>query len=331
MAVDVLIIGAGLSGLMAAHTLKDRGYTVQLIDKGHYVGGRLATRLVGDNGVVDYGAQFFTARTDTMQEYVDKWLEQDRVYIWSTGWSDGSIKRTVSDGHPRYVAKGGMIQLAEYLAEGLDIVVGSRITSIQLERENWTLVNKDGDVYNGRALLMTPPPPQSLVLLGSSTIQLDENDRTELAKIQFGPCLCGIHEIDGEIELPGPGAVQNFSNDVYWIADNHAKGISDTVIVTTHANAKFSRQYWDVSEAEIITELDAVVQPYLNENAKITHTQLKRWHYSIPLITYPKEYLMAENLPNLVFAGDAFGGRGRVEGAFLSGIAAGNALAEALG
>jgi renalase len=331
VAVDVLIIGAGLSGLMAAHTLKNSGYTVKLIDKGRSVGGRLATRRIGDNGLADHGAQFFSVRTDTLQGYVDQWLGQDLVYVWGTGWSDGSIKRTVSDGHPRYIVKGGMNQLAKHLAVGLDIVVDTRITSIQLDGQNWTLVDNNGEVYNGRALVMTPPAPQSLNLLGSSSIQLAENDRMELSRIQFGPCLCGIHEIDGEVGLPEPGALQNFNEDIYWIADNNAKGISDAVIVTTHANAKFSKQHYDESDDNIIATLESTLQPYLKDGATITNTQVKRWRYSIPHITFPKEHLMADNLPNLVFAGDAFGGRGRIEGAFLSGISAGTALTEALG
>jgi len=331
VAVDVLIIGAGLSGLMAAHTLKHNGYTVQLIDKGRSVGGRLATRRIGNNGIADHGAQFFSVRTETLQGYVDEWLEKDLIYVWGRGWSDGSIKRTASDGYPRYVVKGGMNQLAKHLAVGLDVIVDARITSIELDEKNWILVDQEGEVYQGRALLMTPPAPQSLELLDSSAIQLEDNDRLELSKIQFGPCICGIHEIDGEVELPEPGAIQNFEKDVYWIADNHAKGISDTVIVTTHADTKFSRQHYDESDELIIPELEAALQPYLKNGATITTTQVKRWRYSIPYITYPKEHLMAEKLPNLVFAGDAFGGRGRIEGAFKSGISAGKALADALG
>jgi len=329
--VDVLIIGAGLSGLMAAHTLKNDGYTVKLIDKGRSVGGRLATRRVGENGIADHGAQFFSVRTDTLQGYADQWLEQDLIYVWGMGWSDGSIKRTSSDGHPRYVVKGGMNNLAKHLAANLDVVVDKRIASIALDGQNWTLADEEGEVYNGRALIMTPPAPQSLMLLDSSTISLAEKDRLDLDKIQYGPCLCGIHEIDGEVDLPEPGALQNFKDDVYWIADNHAKGISDSVIVTTHANATYSRQHYDDADDMIISELESVLQPYLKDGATITQTQVKRWRYSIPHITYPKEYLMAENLPNLVFAGDAFGGRGRIEGAFMSGISAGTAISGKLG
>jgi predicted NAD/FAD-dependent oxidoreductase len=325
-----LIVGAGLSGLMAAHTLQDRGYTVQLIDKGRSVGGRLATRRVGDGGLADHGAQFFTVRTDTLRGYVEKWLADDVVYVWGTGWSDGSLKKTAGDGHPRYVAHGGMNKLAKYIAQGLDIVLHRRITSIQLANNTWTILDEDGEAYNGRALLLTPPMPQSLDLLDHSNVKLDAADLSDLQKIQFGPCLCGIHAIDGELNLPEPGAVQNFEHDVYWVADNQAKGISKQVVVTSHASAKFSRQNWDTPEADVIAELESAVMPFLTEGSQIVSTQLKKWRYSVPLTTYPQEYLLAQGLPNLAFAGDAFGGRGRIEGAFKSGIAAAEALIDSL-
>lgn len=330
VAVDVLIVGAGLSGIMAAHSLSGRGYSVQLVERGRSVGGRLATRRVGPEGAADHGAQFFTVRSETFQGFVDLWLQQDLVYVWGTGWSDGSVKRTFGDGHPRYVARGGMNRLAKYLARDQDIALNRLIVQIRMRDECWTLLDSDGGQYDGRSLLLTPPMPETLALLSSSEIPLEASDYNELQRIQFGPCLCGIHEIAGQVDLPAPGALQNFQSEVYWVADNQAKGISDSTVVTSHANAKFSRQNWDASEADIIRELEAAVLPYLKGGASIVSTQLKKWRYSVPLTTYPEEYLMARGLPRLVFAGDAFGGRGRVEGAFLSGIAAGNALSDAL-
>lgn len=329
MAVDVLIAGAGVSGLMAARTLRDSGYSVRLIDQGGCVGGRLATVRIG-GGLADYGAQFFTARTVTLQSYVDQWLDQELIYIWGTGWSDGSVKRTAGDGHPRYAADGGMNQLAKHLAKGLDIVLHRAIVLIQMTADGWLLTDDDGAVYEGRSLVMTPPVPQTLELLNASAIQLHPQDLNELRRIQFGPCLCGIHEVEGELKLPEPGAMQDFQSDVYWVADNHAKGISAAKIVTSHASAKYSRRHWDAPQADIIRKLEAAVSSYLKPGGCIVSTQLKKWRYSIPLTTHPQECLLARDLPNLAFAGDAFGGRGRVEGAFMSGIAAGNALAGTL-
>ncbi len=323
-------MGAGMSGLMAAQALRERGLSVGLIDRGRSVGGRLATRRVGDGGLADHGAQFFTVRTPTLQRYVDRWLARDLVYVWGTGWSDGSVKRALSDGHPRYVVRGGMNQLAKGLALDSDIALDRLISSIRATADGWTLEDSDGNVYAGAGLILTPPMPETLALLTSSGIHLHSDDFASLRRIRFGPCLCGIHAVDGGADLPAPGAVQDFQSDVYWVADNRAKGISDATIITSHANAKFSRQNWDAPEADIIRALESAVQPYLKAGATITHTQLKKWRYSVPLTTHPQEYLLARGLPPLVFAGDAFGGRGRVEGAFMSGLAAGEALATAL-
>lgn len=328
--MDVLIVGAGMSGLMAAQTLRQRGYSVQLIEGGRSVGGRLATRRVGSGGLADHGAQFFTVRSDTLRSYVDRWLGQDLVYIWGMGWSDGSVKRTAGDGHARYACRGGMNALAKHLARDLEVCVNRLVTKIEYSESGWTLEDSAGDIYQAGGLIMTPPVPEALALLTKNGVYLQEDDQKALQRIRFGPCLCGIHEIDGEVELPAPGAVQNFQANVYWVADNRAKGISQTAIVTSHANANYSRQNWDAPEADIIRELESAVQPHLKEGARIVRTQLKKWRYSVPLTTHAHECLLANNLPPLVFAGDAFGGRGRVEGAFLSGIAAGNALADAL-
>ena len=331
MAVDdVLIVGAGVSGLMAARVLLERGMTVRVIDKGRSVGGRLATRRVGEGGLADHGAQFFTVRTPTLQRYVDGWLARDLAYVWGLGWSDGSTKRTLGDGHPRYAARGGMNQLAKSLAHGVNISVDRLILSVTMTAEGWSLEDSDGNVYAGAGLILTPPMPETLALLTSSGIPLHKDDFASLRRIRFGPCLCGIHAVEGGADLPEPGAVQDFQSDVYWVADNQAKGISRTTIITSHANAKFSRQNWDASEADIIQALESAVQPYLNQGASISHTQLKKWRYSVPLTTYPQEFLLARDLTPLVFAGDAFGGRGRVEGAFMSGLAAGEAMAQAL-
>ncbi|MBN1666669.1 MAG: NAD(P)-binding protein, partial [Anaerolineales bacterium] len=57
--VDTLILGAGMSGLMAANRLQQAGVETLLLEKARGVGGRMATRRFG-GGVFDHGAQFFT-------------------------------------------------------------------------------------------------------------------------------------------------------------------------------------------------------------------------------------------------------------------------------
>ena len=101
------------------------------------------------------------------------------------------------------------------------------------------------------------------------------------------------------------------------MADNHAKGISESPHFTSHANAKFSRQNWDASEADIIRALECRAA-LSQSSARIAQTQLKKWRYSVPLdyLSSERRLIGARICRRLAFAGDAFGGRGRVEGAF---------------
>lgn len=328
MAVDVLIVGGGLSGLIAAQTLQAQNLSVMVLDKGRSTGGRLATRRIG-NGLADHGAQFFTARTDTFQKQIDEWLAKGLVRVWGHGWSDGSLKRTKGDGHPRYVTNGGMNALAKDLTEGLhDVRVNVRVDSVEYAGDTWTLRDAQDNIYTSRALLMTPPAPQTRALLNA--VPLSDSDREALERIQFGPCLCGLFVIEGDIDLPEPGAIQNFEAPVYWIADNTAKGISpDEHIITLHAEARFSREHYDDPDEHTLAYFREALQPYLAEGTTIQEAQLKKWRYSVPQVTHPRDTLVASGLP-LVFAGDAFGGRGRMEGAYMSGLAAATALIQLL-
>lgn len=321
MDADVIVVGAGLSGLVAAKGLEEAGYSVIVLDKEHSVGGRLATRRI-QNGIADHGAQFFTVRTEEFQKQVDDWIERDLVSIWGYGWSDGSLKRSVNDGHPRYIAKNGMNQLAKDLAADLeDIRLDMRVKKIEWQDNLWHLIDEKKTRLKSHALIMTAPVPQSLALLGN--IQLADIDRNALEQIVFRPCLCGLFVVDGEVNLPEPGAMQNFNRAVYWIADNRAKGISHAeCVITIHLEARYSEQHYDDDESEMLAFMRKELQRYLSDAAIIKEEQFIKWRYSLPLITYPHDILLAKRLP-LIFAGDAFGGRGRVEGAYLSGLAAG--------
>jgi hypothetical protein len=319
---DVVIAGGGLAGLTAAVHLQNEGYGAVVLDKGKSVGGRLATRRIQD-GIADHGAQFFTVRTDTFQTQVTDWQARDIVYVWSHGWSDGSIKRTAGDGHPRYVARGGMNTLAKDLASGLEhVYTNTKVITIRRTPDGFTVETGGDRVYTGRVLILTPPAPQAYDL--ARHLDFTDDDRKALERIQYDPCLAGIFVVNGEVDLPEPGALQDFKRTVYWIADNKQKGISEKRILTLHAGTTYSRNHYDDPDDETLAFLRGALQNFLLEDAVIEGEQLKKWRYSLPITTHPRDVLQAENMP-LIFAGDAFGGRGRIEGAYLSGLAAGQA------
>ncbi len=333
-AKNVLIIGAGLSGLLAAQPLVAAGHQVTIVDKGTTVGGRLATRRLGP-GRADHGAQFFTVRDELFRQQVDAWQTADLAYIWGTGWSDGSLAETPSDGHPRYAIHGGMNALAKYLAEqltsrGVTIHTNRRLTRLTQAERGWAAVDEDGSEYQAEAVILTPPVPQSLALLDGGAVQVSSADRRALERVAYAPCLCALFWLEGAVNLPEPGAIQRPGTDISWVADNQAKGISpEATLITVHAGPDYSRAHYDAPDEELLATLQAGLQPFTSGRVKVHDAQIKRWRYALPTVLHPDRYLQATDLPSLLFGGDGFG-HARMEGAALSGLAMGAQLCSVL-
>lgn len=326
---EVLIVGAGLAGLIAARRLIDAGKQVVLVEKTDRVGGRLATRAIGP-GLADYGAQFFTVRAPEFQAWVDRWREADLVYEWAQGWSNGSLHSAPTQGYPRYAVHGGMQALAQHLVEGIPVVLGAHLTVIAQHDEsaNWLALDDQGRLYTADALIMTPPIPLSLPLLRAGKVWLGALDYEMLRALAYAPCLAGVFWVNGAVNLPEPGMIQQHNAAISWIADNKRKGVSpDATLITVHAGPSYSRDLWPRPDWQVLAALESGLRRYKELDAHIVERHLFRWRYANPLTVNPKPFLIAQDLPPLVFAGDAFGGP-RVEGAFRSGLAAGTAAAE---
>lgn len=328
---DVLVVGAGISGLAAARVLGKQGLRVTVVDKGRSVGGRLATRRVGA-GLADHGAQFFTVRSPEFAAEIDRRVADGLVYVWTNGFSAGSLGGILHDGHPRYAVHGGMNALAKALAadmgSNVNIQVNVKLTAITMTDSGWSAQDEAGNTYVSRKLLLTPPVPQSVALLGNTLGQLTAADREALERIEYAPSLCGLFVVDGEVLLPEPGALQRQIEAISWIADNQRKGISPGArVITAHGSPGMSRTYWERPDAESLAAIQSGLEPFLGEGAVIRESELKRWRFALPTVLHPERCLVAAGVPPLAFAGDAFF-EARVEGAYLSGLAAGAALAQ---
>jgi len=309
---------------MAAREVSKTGKRVLIVDKGKSVGGRMATRRIGD-GAADHGAQFFTVRAPQFRALLNDWLSAGIAFEWSRGWSDGSLVST-RDGHPRYAINGGMIELAKKLAVGLDVRLKVEVTTINRLDGGWDAQDSNGNRVSANAVLLTAPVPQSLKLLDAGRVVLTSADRAALEEIDYLPSVTALLHIEGWVNLPAPGAIQRLHAPVTWIADNRQKRISPVTVLTMQASPGYSHQLWDKSDDDILRSLRVDLMPFLGDNARVGAVEIKRWRYAQPGNVYPGRYLLAADQASpLMFAGDAFGGP-RVEGAVLSGLAAGDAL-----
>ncbi|MFN0167351.1 MAG: NAD(P)/FAD-dependent oxidoreductase [Bryobacteraceae bacterium] len=310
-----LIVGAGMAGLTAAAALKARGWAVVLLDKGRGPGGRMATHRIGESRL-DHGAQFFTVRDARFQEAANRWEQAGWVAPW---FSEG--------GHVRYRAAGGMNAFAKRLAEPFEVRTETKVGLVEPEDEGWRVTTESGQTLRAGALMLTPPAPQAIALLAACSDRLPSEISSTLNAIAFDPCFALLVTIDGPGRVPPPGYIRPNQGPVEWIADNTQKGVSTgAAALTIHARADFSRHYLEAPKEEVARLLLEAAGSWFG--GLVTAWQLHRWRYSRPVEAGPGPTCLFSRQPAcLAIAGDAFGGS-RLEGAFLSGLAAAERIAE---
>ena len=315
---DTVVVGAGVAGLTAARHLIDAGHSVLVVDKGRSVGGRLATRRIGD-GTLDHGAQFFTVRGDAFRAVVDQAVDEDIVRVWNHGFSEGG------DGHPRFVGTQGMNGFGKWLARDLPVQLSTQLRSIRSVNDGWQLTSDDDRVLTARQILLTPPVPQTLTLLDAGDTRLTTTQRAELDAVQYHPVLGLLAVLTAPSAVPDWGGLQLNDGPFSFIGDNRSKGISSAEAVTFHANHTLSREHFDAPDQANHQMLLELAQPWIGD-VEVAASQLKRWRYAGPVETRPEAAYVLSDLPYpAVLAGDAFAGP-KVEGAFNSGLAAAEVL-----
>jgi renalase len=314
-----IIVGGGITGLIAATILHRRGISVTVLDKGKGIGGRLATRRISHEnsteGVFDYGTQYFSAKNPQFQVWVNDWLKHGVIKEWCQGF--GKL-----DGKPRYCGVNSTRSIAQYLAQDLDVHTNKKVVEIGYDGF-WLVKTEDEQEYRGEMLLLTLPVPQTLDLLDASLMVLPLDVRFALENITYHRCITLLALLEKPSKIPAPGGIALEDNYLTWLADNHQKGISPNgYAVTLHANPSFSDDYWDSDDAEIAYKLLSAAADYLD--SPVIKYQLHRWRYSLPKTFHPEPYLALSEIP-LLMAGDGFVAP-NIEGAVLSGIAVGELI-----
>lgn len=315
---DILVVGAGISGLLCARRLQAAGLTVRVVDKGRGVGGRMATRRQG-KAHFDHGAQFFTVRDARFQAYVEQWLSAGVIREWFRHAPEDSNPK----GYPRYCGIKGMTDAPKHLAAGLDVICGEHLIEVSRDIDYWVTTSASGANFAARYLVVTAPLPQSLSLLDTSGVDYAGADKAALRKMRYAKGLTTMALLDGPSALPNQGFVKVLQSPLSWIADNCIKGISPGVsAITIHSDADFAEAHWDAEDSLRGPIMLAAAEPWLGSPVLEYHCH--RWGMTTPLNPWhQKQYTNAAL--QLSLAGDAFGGA-RVEGAALSGIEVADAV-----
>jgi predicted NAD/FAD-dependent oxidoreductase len=304
-----------MAGLSAAKKASSLGLKVAVLEKSRGIGGRAATRRIGDVPV-DHGAQYFTVRSPLFQARVNDWLEAGLCCVWTHGiatWENG-VLRAPEEGHPRYVCPGGMTSLAKHESQGLTLFRESTVSMCRRENNLWNLTSKEGGHWSAREIITTAPAPQTIALF-DQWITREDTIRT----LTYAPCLTGVFDVPGF--SPAWKGLQVLNSDIAWMArDTTRREGVDSALVVIHGSPEFSRSQLEhdpLASARLLRSAATEIVGEAFASAKVVHAH--RWRYARVENPLPGTHrTLAENLQ---FAGDAFL-HANVESAWLSGRAA---------
>ena len=300
MHTDILIIGAGISGITLARKLTAAGRQCIVLDKGRGVGGRMSTRR-RDDVRFDHGAQFITVRDQRVQEMFDDLITQGIVREWFR-----------ADDTPRYCGTQGMSRIVSALAEGCDVRTGIEAQSLSHDGTVWSVACANGNVFTATTVVSSAPVPQTLGLVDNGDVQLGGQVRTQLEAIVYERCIAAL------VTCTSPCDVRSISHpDVAYIGDNLDKGISPLPAYTIHATPEFSERMWDANRNEVARCLAQCV--FGKDLVGVSDIDVHGWKFSRPITISSATCIHALEHPSLVLIGDAFGGP-RVEGAIISAL-----------
>ncbi|MBU0678734.1 MAG: FAD-dependent oxidoreductase [Verrucomicrobia bacterium] len=322
-----LIVGAGVTGLLAGCRLREKGHAVTILDSERAVGGRMSTIEI-DGAHFDHGTQFFVGQEGEFRDLITQWEEAGAATRWGgrfLGEQGHDEFRTAA----RYCGAGGMSAIAQHLAAELDVRLGQEAVRAEMTPKGWCVSVATGETYSAQSLLLTAPVPSSLRIIDTGGVELPAEIEKGLEAVTYQPCLVLLALLDGPSGLPEPGGIKLNSSILMWLGDNKIKGVSPgTHAVTLQTSGAFSDTHLADDEESVKNLISNAAIPFLQGIIKKSY--LHRWKYGRVTNVFDAHYAWVDGQCPVAFAGDAFGGP-CVEGAAISALRVAERLADYLG
>jgi renalase len=332
---SVAIIGAGMSGLAAAHILQDAGYTVTLFEQEHNVGGRATTRKRA-GFIFDPGAQYIKQGTPESVSFItERFYVPDLIDITKPVWifdGTGQIQEgdPTMNAEPKWCYRSGLCTLAKRMDEGLDIRFETHIAHVQQTHLGWNLyAAPDQLIRSFERLLITIPAPEASTLIQASHFTQDIRTHicSYLDKASYNPLISvALGYQPRPANRPYYALVNtDKQHPISWLAWEHEKSServpADAGLLIAQMAPQYSSEHWQTPDADLIPDIAERVMTLIDEELSFPiFTDVQRWPYALPSIKADADALNAITLPSgLAFCGDAFVG-GRVHLAIEHGI-----------
>jgi predicted NAD/FAD-dependent oxidoreductase len=274
----------------------------------------------------DHGAQYFTARNPEFSRQVDSWRHLGLVEKWAARIAvidQGSIDFKC-DSIERFVGVPGMNAICRHLAAGLEVTYQIEVGGLERREFGWSLTDANGaDIGRYDTVVVSAPAPQSARLLEGVAPAI----ATAASAVEIAPCWAAMVGFARPLETEFDGAFVAGS-PLSWVARNTSKpGRPSAESWVLHASPEWSQRHLEIErERAAGLLLEAFSRALGGPVDAPVHLAAHRWRFALPNEPLAQACLADPEL-RVVACGDWCGGP-RVEGAFLSGLAAAHAVTE---
>lgn len=203
MKTEVIIIGAGLTGLTLGHLLKQKGVSFKIIEARDRIGGRIQTILSNNQTPIEMGATWISKQHTELI----KLLEQLEIPVFKQSMDGIALFEPLSTAPPQqfhipknqepsYRIAGGTSSLTNTLVNHIEsncIVLGEPVSIIKKTTNNRLITQSLKHEYSSKKIVSTIPPAlfaktiTCIPSLTNETIQIAQKTQTWMGdSIKFG-------------------------------------------------------------------------------------------------------------------------------------------------
>ena len=301
-----------MSGLVAAHTLQEKGLAVEVFEKSKSYGGRLATRRAF-GGRFDHGAPFISAHSIEFQKQCEQWVQEGYLQPVGTPWQGASLAAK----QKHYVAISKMkAPLTPYL-ERISLLTQTRVQKLCLEEAAWWLACETGEKKGPfAAVLLAIPSPQIPPLLKDLTGMAGLLSRLPQMEAVWA-FLFGFSKPLGLSSVAGAWTKGPFS--FYTLARARLPSTPERDYLVVHSHPSFAKDHLTDSAEMMIQQWGERCLAALEITGPPSYQAAHLWRYAHSLAPPLKQGFFWDQALRIGCSGDWAGGGG-VEGAYWSGL-----------